>query len=166
MPNPMHMAINTTPNKLDITGLDFVRWVTKPNTSDATIKRIDAVALDPFAAILLLSGAKPSKAEATMSIKEAIKKNIVNSAKIKNSCFPYFPTFFSVMATRDLPLLRTEANKEEKSCAAPKKMPPSTIHSTTGIQPKMAACTGPLMGLAPAIDEKWCPNKIPRSVGT
>ena len=56
------------------------------------------------------------------------------------------------------PLWRIEANRAPKSCMAPKKMPPMSTHSSTGTQPKTAAWIGPLMGPAPAIDEKWWPS--------
>ena len=37
----------------------------------------------------------------------------------------------------------------------PKKMPPMRTHSSTGTQPKTAAWIGPLIGPAPAMEEKW-----------
>ena len=53
-----------------------------------------------------------------------------------------------------LPSWRMEANSAEKSCTPPKKMPPMTIHSSTGIQPKKAALIGPVIGPAPAMEAK------------
>ena len=52
----------------------------------------------------------------------------------------------------DLPLFLTEANIEEKSWTAPKKIPPMMHQSITGSHPNTAAWIGPLIGPAPAID--------------
>ena len=64
------------------------------------------------------------------------------------------PMCFSITSPMDLPSWRMEANRAEKSCTPPKKMPPITIHRSTGIQPKNAAWMGPVMGPAPAMEEK------------
>ena len=69
------------------------------------------------------------------------------------------PSTFSWMTVASVwPLWRIEAKSAPKSCMAPMKMPPMSTHSKTGTQPKMAAWMGPLMGPAPAMDEKWWPS--------
>ena len=47
-----------------------------------------------------------------------------------------------------------DANKDPKSCRPPKKIPPIIHHRNTGTHPKMEAWIGPLIGPAPAIEEK------------
>ena len=45
-----------------------------------------------------------------------------------------------------------EAYRAPKSCTAPKKMPPTSTHSTTGSQPKAIATMVPVTGPAPQIE--------------
>ena len=54
----------------------------------------------------------------------------------------------------DLPSFLTLAYRAPKSVTAPKKMPPTRIHSSTGSQPKAAAWMAPVTGPAPAMEEK------------
>ena len=64
-------------------------------------------------------------------------------------------------------LCRIEPVKLAKSCTAPKKTAPITIHNNTGSHPNQtAAKIGPTIGPAAAIAEKCCPNKNTFLVGT
>ena len=54
-----------------------------------------------------------------------------------------------------LPSFLTEAYRAPKSVTAPKKMPPSSTHSSTGSQPKAAAWIAPVTGPAPAMELNW-----------
>ena len=72
--------------------------------------------------------------------------------KSRNSTLPAPPMYSSMIRPSPLPLLRTEANREEKSCTAPKNMLPMMIQTSTGPQPNMAAIIGPLIGPAPAME--------------
>ena len=92
-----------------------------------------------------------------MEAKAATTKTSVRKEKMQNSFLASGSMFFSMTAASVWPLLRREANRAPKSCMAPKKIPPMRTHSSTGTQPKMAAWMGPLMGPAPAIEEKWWP---------
>ena len=71
-----------------------------------------------------------------------------------------------MISPMDWPLWRIDANSAPKSCTPPKKIPPIRTHKRTGTQPKTAAWIGPLMGPAPAIDEKWCPMRTGALAGT
>jgi hypothetical protein len=62
--------------------------------------------------------------------------------------------------------LRMELYMHPKSCTAPTKIHPSTIHSSAGTQPQMTAIAGPSSGPSPAIDAKWCPNTTSGGAGT
>lgn len=64
------------------------------------------------------------------------------------------------------PLFFTEAYMAAKSWTAPKKTPPSRIHSSTGTQPKTEAWMGPLMAAAPAMEANWWPKTTLVSAGT
>ena len=57
-------------------------------------------------------------------------------------------------ARASFPPFRAEAKRDPKSCRPPKKIPPITHHKKTGTQPNTAARIGPLIGPAPAIEEK------------
>ena len=99
-----------------------------------------------------------AKVLATIEAKAATTKISVRYAKMQNS-FLAVPSIFCAMTVASVcPLWRIEANSAPKSCVAPKKMPPMSTHKSTGTQPKMAAWMGPLMGPAPAMDEKWWPS--------
>ena len=70
------------------------------------------------------------------------------------SCFARLLMFAEMISPMDCPLLRTDANSAPKSWTPPKKMPPTRIHKVTGSQPNMAAPIGPVIGPAPAMEEK------------
>ena len=71
-----------------------------------------------------------------------------------------------IISPMDLPLFLTDASIEPKSLAAPKNNPPMMTHNVTGIHPKIAAWMGPVIGPAPAMDEKWCPSSTDGFAGT
>ena len=71
-----------------------------------------------------------------------------------------------MISPMDLPSWRTEANRAPKSWTPPKKMPPIRIHSVQASHPKPAAPMGPVMGPAPAMDEKWWPIRMGALAGT
>ena len=96
---------------------------------------------------------------ATTFTNEAITRIKTRSAKIMKSLFEVFPIEALMISPTDFPSFRAEAKSEPKSCKPPKKIPPITHHKKTGTQPKTAARIGPLIGPAPAIEEKWCPIK-------
>ena len=62
--------------------------------------------------------------------------------------------FTSIISPMDCPLWRMEATSAPKSWTPPKKMPPINTHRATGTQPKMEAAIGPVIGPAPAMEEK------------
>ena len=66
----------------------------------------------------------------------------------------------------DSPPWRTERKSEIMSCAAPMNTQPRTIQSATDAQPNSAARTGPMIGPAPAMAAKWCPNRTVGCAGT
>ena len=71
-----------------------------------------------------------------------------------NSLFARLLIFAEIISPIDIPLLRTDAKSAPKSCTPPKKIPPIRIQSVTGSHPNIAAPIGPVIGPAPAIDEK------------
>ena len=73
-----------------------------------------------------------------------------------------------MISPMDRPPWRTEATRAPKSWTPPKKMPPMTIHSAQASQPKPkpAALMGPVMGPAPAMEEKWWPIRMGAFAGT
>ena len=74
--------------------------------------------------------------------------------------------FAEMISPMDCPLLRTDANSAPKSWTPPKKIPPMRIHKVTGSHPNIAAPIGPVIGPAPAMDEKWCPIRTGAFAGT
>ena len=84
----------------------------------------------------------------------------------KNTLRPNLPMYFSINRPIDLPSFLTLAYSAPKSVTAPKKMPPSRIHSSTGSQPNAAAWMAPVTGPAPAMEENWWLNTVQPSVGT
>ena len=98
-----------------------------------------------------------AKVPATTLTKEATTRISTSRAKIRKSLWALGPMESRMTSPMDLPSCRMEANREPKSCNPPKKMPPTTHQRNTGTQPKTAAWMGPLMGPAPAMEEKWCP---------
>ena len=70
------------------------------------------------------------------------------------SLLALLPIFTEIISPIDCPLWRSDANRAPKSCTPPKKIPPTKTQRTTGTQPKIAAPIGPVIGPAPAIDEK------------
>ena len=57
----------------------------------------------------------------------------------RNNLRPSLPMYFSISMPMDLPSFLTEAYRAPKSVTAPKKMPPSSTHRSTGTQPNAAA---------------------------
>ena len=94
------------------------------------------------------------KVEATMDANAATTNSSVNHANVRNSRFAFWPIVSRMTSPMDWPRLRMDANSAPKSCTPPKKMPPTTTQRRTGTQPKIAAWIGPLIGPAPAMDEK------------
>ena len=82
------------------------------------------------------------------------------------SCFARLLMFAEMISPMDCPLLRTDANSAPKSWTPPKKIPPMRIHKVTGSHPNIAAPIGPVIGPAPAMDEKWCPIRTGAFAGT
>ena len=60
--------------------------------------------------------------------------------------------YFSISWASDLPLFLTLAYSAPKSCTAPKKMPPTSTHRSTGSQPNISAVMVPVTGPAPQIE--------------
>ena len=105
-------------------------------------------------AVLPASSATVRKVPATMLTKEAITRINTRSAKMMKSFFALDPMESSMISPTDLPSCLIDANKDPKSCRPPKKIPPIIHHRNTGTHPKMEAWIGPLIGPAPAIEEK------------
>ena len=101
-----------------------------------------------------------------MSAKAATTRPQNSQLKTRNSLRPVLPMYFSISRPMDLPSFFTLAYRAPKSVTAPKKMPPSRIHSSTGSQPKAAAWMAPVTGPAPAIEENWWLNTVQPLVGT
>ena len=101
---------------------------------------------------------KPLKVPATMEAKAPTTSTRVRKEKMTNRRLARRPMLPAMTSPMERPLLRREANREPKSCTPPKKMPPTTTQMKQGSQPKTAAWMGPLMGPAPAMDEKWWPS--------
>ena len=108
----------------------------------------------------------PANAPATMEAKAATTRMRVRYEKMRKSFLARLPMLAEMTSPMDCPLWRMEANSAPKSWTAPKKMPPMSTHSTTGTQPKTAAWMGPLMGPAPAMEEKWWPIRTGALAGT
>jgi hypothetical protein len=67
--------------------------------------------------------------------------------------------FWAISAMEEPPSL-TEVINEPKSCTPPMNIVPNTTQNIAGNQPhKITAITGPIIGPAPAIEAKWCPNR-------
>ena len=105
-----------------------------------------------------LAAALTANVLATMDAKAATTSTSVRYAKMQNRRLAVASMFSAMTTAMVCPLWRSDANSEPKSCTAPMKMPPISTHRSTGTQPNTAAWMGPLMGPAPAMDEKWCPN--------
>ena len=90
-------------------------------------------------ATLASSSPVPTKVPATISVKAAITNRVNSQQKSRNSFLPRRPMYFSIIRPMDFPSFFTLAYSAPKSVTEPKKMPPSTIQSNTGNQPKTAA---------------------------
>ena len=101
-----------------------------------------------------------------MSAKAAMTMPQNSQQNSRNSLRPVLPMYFSISMPMLLPSFLTEAYRAPKSVTAPKKMPPSSTHSSTGSQPKAAAWIAPVTGPAPAMELNWCANTVQPSVGT
>jgi hypothetical protein len=75
-------------------------------------------------------------------------------------------TMSFVTSPIDLPWLRTEITRAPRSCTAPIKIDPTKTQINAGTHPHITPIAGPTIGPVPAIDVKWCPNRIPFFVGT
>ena len=106
------------------------------------------------------------KVPATTLTNEATTKSKTKIANSVKSLPAIGPIDCLIISPTDFPLLRIDAKSEPKSCKPPKKIPPITHHSETGNQPKTEAIIGPLIGPAPAIDEKWCPIRTAGGAAT
>ena len=110
---------------------------------DRGINSIEAVATEPLAEqkTFVPSGLieYPWKVEATISEKAATTKSRTSQEKIVNNILHLCPIFSSITSPRDFPLCLIETTIAEKSCTAPKKIPPRIIHKSTGTQPNTAA---------------------------
>lgn len=132
---------------MNSTEIMAVRMLAKFPVSTATALAASSVGTGATAKVL-----------ATMEAKAATTKMSVRYEKMQNSFLAVSSMFSAMTVASVCPLWRMEANSAPKSCMAPKKMPPMSTHRSTGTQPKMAAWMGPLMGPAPAMDEKWWPS--------
>ena len=146
--------------------LGFIRCRITANATAEMMNKTEVVAVAPFASLKLPSALKPLNVAATISEKAAMTRMQNSQQNSRNNTLPIPPTYSSIIRPKPLPLLRTEANRAEKSCTAPKKMLPMMIHSSTGPQPNMAAMIGPLIGPAPAMEANWCPKRTERGAGT
>ena len=99
-----------------------------------------------------------TKVLAMMSENTPMTSISVEKLKRIKSCLPLIPIWFRIMTPMDFPSVRREAAMLPKSWTAPKKIPPTKIQITAGIQPKVTAMMGPTIGPAPAIEAKWCPK--------
>ncbi len=147
-----------TPRTVLTTRFKFVRLM-NPKQTASGMNSMEAVATEPLAGILTIfpvasSTADPANVPATISANAATTSTSTSQANMVKHIFVFRPMFSSMTSPRDCPLWRTDANNAEKSCTAPKNIPPMRIHNSTGTQPKTAAWIGPLIGPAPAIDEK------------
>ena len=107
----------------------------------------------PKATLPASSGAV-RKVPATTFTKDAMTRISTSSAKMMNRRLARSPMEVRMISPTDLPSLRMDANREPKSWRPPKKIPPKTHHRNTGTQPNTEAWMGPLMGPAPAMEEK------------
>ena len=94
------------------------------------------------------------KVDATIDANAATTRIKVRYAKVRNKSFARRLIFVEIISPTDCPLWRIDANNAPKSWTPPKKMPPIRIHRVTGSHPNIAAPIGPVIGPAPAIDEK------------
>ena len=98
---------------------------------------------------------KPLNVEDVMEVNAAITSNENSQQNNVKNLRPFLPMYFSMIKPMDLPSFFTEAYKAEKSCTAPKKIPPINSQRSAGTQPNTAARIGPCTGPAPAMDENW-----------
>ncbi len=137
----------------------FLRYTKKPNTIAIRMNNTEIMATDAGVADLAISSTPLSSytapnVDATIEAKAATTRISVRYEKIMNSCFARLLMLAEMISPIDWPLLRTDAKSAPKSCTPPKKIPPMRIQRVTGSQPKIAAPIGPVIGPAPAIDEK------------
>ena len=105
------------------------------------------------------------KVPATMEVNAAITIRQNSQQNSRNRRRPVRPMYFSMSWARDLPLFFIEAYSAPKSCTAPKKMPPTRTHSTTGSQPNAMATMVPVTGPAPQIELNWCEKTVKADAG-
>ena len=101
-----------------------------------------------------------------MSAKAAMTMPQNSQQNSRNSLRPVLLMYSSISRPMDLPSFLTEAYSAAKSVTAPKKMPPSSTHSSTGSQPNAAAWIAPVTGPAPAMEENWWLKTVQPLVGT
>ena len=134
-------------------------YTRKPKIIAITINKSETIATEAFVSLTASLTAAPAalvvpNVPATIDANAATTRIRVRYAKIIKSLFALFPILTEIISPIDWPLWRSDANNAPKSCTPPKKMPPINTHKTTGTQPKIAAPIGPVIGPAPAIDEK------------
>ena len=105
------------------------------------------------------------KVPQTIEVKAAMTMMQNSQLNSRNRRRPVLPMYLSISCASDLPLFFIEAYRAPKSCTAPKKMPPTRTHSTTGTQPKAMATIVPVTGPAPQIDENWCEKTVKAEAG-
>ena len=88
---------------------------------------------------------------------------MVNEIKRKN---PVFPKVDLAISATECPFSLTLAKRVVMSCTAPIRILPNTAHSHTGMNPKIIATVGPMIGPPPAMLAKWCPKSTIGFVGT
>ena len=130
-----------------------------PNTMASRMNSTEMTAVDKFASRLAPSSATPAalvfpNVDATMDANAATTRSSVSHAKVRNSRLAFCPIVSRMTSPIDWPRLRIDANRAPKSWTPPKKTPPTTTQRSTGTHPKIAAWIGPLIGPAPAMDEK------------
>ena len=129
--------------------------VARPYTTATPMNSTEIMAVCWLARLVAsVAAAETTNVFATMDANAATTSSRVRYAKMQNSFLAVSSMFSATTVASVWPLWRMDANSEPKSCMAPKKMPPMSTHKSTGTQPNTAAWMGPLMGPAPAMDEK------------
>ena len=144
MPRASAATVNTRPTTTSFQPERFhLRWIRPKNTANRTNSReiVPAAPLEAAVSARTVGSAeeKALKVPATISAKAAMTRSVNSQQNSRNSLRPKRPMYFSMMRPMDLPSFFTLAYSAPKSVTAPKKMPPSSSHSSTGSQPKAAA---------------------------
>ena len=156
------MAISTNASRYCFTPVRPNLRLAHPNSTAATVSTIEMLPAAPPAYDFAVSSAPfvitAVNVPATIEVNAAITMMQNSQQNSRNKRRPVLPMYFSMSCPRDFPLFLIEAYSAPKSCTAPKKMPPTRTHSTTGSQPNIIATMVPVTGPAPQIDENWCAN--------